>query len=176
MRNISYKIKKYVGNRSYKGSEQKKKDLDGSYTVEMALLFPVILGVLLFSLGLTFYLYDLCILDIGANLAAMEGQKFADMSEKNIERKVRRLAEEEVKNSLIAMEHLTVSVQVKKDKISVAYNGEYSFPIINLFLGGSSKKEAVSIQAESVIQNAVEWIQTVRKVGRIVDYIKGSAE
>lgn len=164
-----------VGSMSYKIDRIKKWGLDGSYTVEMALLFPLILGVLVFLLGLTFYLYDLCVLDIHANMVALEGQKFSDMSEKTREKKIRNRAEE-VGDSLIAIESLIVSVQIKGDKISVAYSGEYTFPIVNLFLGGNRKKEAVSVQAESVIQNAVEWIRTVRKVERIVDYIKGSAE
>ena len=154
---------------------ERELSLDGSYTVEMALLFPLILGVLLFSMGLTFYLYDLCVLDINANLMALEGQKFSDLTEKNRERKIGKLAEE-VEDSLIAIEGLTVSVQAKGDKIFVAYSGEYTFPIVNLFLGGNRKKEAVSVQAESVIQDAVEWIRTVRKIGRIAEYIKGSAE
>ena len=164
-----------MGRMSCKIDRKKRWGLEGSYTVEMVVLFPLILGVLLFSLGLTFYLYDLCVLDINANLVALEGQKFADMSEKNREKKIEELAEE-VEKHLIAIEKFTVSVQVKGDKISVAYSGEYTFPIVNLFLGGIRKKEAVSIQAESVIQNTVEWIQTVRKVGKIVEYIKGSAE
>ena len=160
---------------SYRIEREKKWDVEGSYTVEMALLFPLILGVLLFSLGLTFYLYDLCVLDINANLVALEGQKFAYMSEKNRERKIKERAGE-VKDSLIAIEKFSVSVQAKGDKISIAYSGEYTFPIVNLFLSGNRKKEAVSIQAESVMQNAVEWIQTVRKVERLAEYIKGSAE
>lgn len=144
--------------------------------MEMALLFPLILGVLLFSLSLTFYLYNLCILDISVNLMAIKGQRFADMSEKTIERKIRKEAEEEIKDSLIAMENLIITVRVKKDKVFVSYVGEYTFPVINLFLGGSGKKETISVQAESVIQNAAGWIQTIRKAGRIVDFIKGSAE
>ena len=124
---------------------------------------------------MTFYLYDICVLDINANLTALKGQEFADMSERTREKKIEKLAEE-VKDSLIAIENFTVSVQAKGDKTSVAYSGEYTFPIVNLFLGGNRKKEAVSIQAESVIQNAVTWIQTIRKVERIADYIKGSAE
>lgn len=149
--------------------------LSGSYTVEMALLFPVILGVLIFSLGLTFYLYNLCVLDISANLVVVEGQKFVDMTEKNRERRIRKLAEQEVEDCLIAMHNLTVSVQVKGERVSVAYTGDYSFPIINTFLGGRDEKKTVSVQAESVMQNAVEWIRMVRKVRRIAEYIKGSA-
>ena len=160
---------------NYTIDSEKKLSLDGSYTVEMALLFPLILGVLLFSMGLTFYLYDLCVLDINANLMALEGQKFSDLSERNRERRIEKLAEK-VEDSLIAIEELTVSVQAKGDKTFVAYSGEYTFPIVNLFLGGNRKKEAVSVQAESVIQDAVEWIRTVRKIGRIAEYIKGSAE
>ena len=160
---------------SYKIDRKKTWSLDGSYTVEMALLFPLILGVLLFSMGLTFYLYDLCVLDINANLAALEGQKYVDMSEGNRKKKIRERAEE-AKDSLIAIEKLSVSVQTKGEKISVVYSGEYTFPIVNLFLNGNRKKEVVSVQAESVIQNAVEWIRTVRKVGRIAEYIKGSAK
>ncbi len=152
-----------------------KRSLSGSYTVEMALLFPIILGVLIFSLGLTFYLYDIFVLDISANLAAVEGRKFADMSEKNRERKVRRLAEKEIDGSLIAMQNLTVSVQVKENQVSVSYTGEYAFPLINIFLGGGEDKKVISVKAESVIQDAVGWIRTVRKVGRIVEYVKGSA-
>lgn len=171
---MEYKRKKREKN--WMAKRDRKKGLEGSYTIEMALLFPTILGVLLFSLGLAFYLYDVCVLDISANIVAMEGQKFADMSERNIERKIQKRAEEEVENSLIAMENLVVSVQVKKDKVFVSYSGTYNFPLVNLFLGGNGRKETVSIQAESVIQYAVEWIQTVRKAGRIVDYIKGGTE
>lgn len=155
-------------------NREKNMYLDGSYTVEMALLFPIILGVLLFSLGLTFYLYDLCVLDISANLVAIEGQKYADMSERNRERKIKKLAEGEVAASLIAMENLTTSVQVTGEKIMVSYTGNYTFPIVNGFLGGQGEGQNVSIQANSVLQEPVEWIRTVRKAGRIVEYIKGS--
>lgn len=155
-------------------NREKNTYLDGSYTVEMAILFPIILGVLLFSLGLTFYLYDLCVLDISANLVAIEGQKYADMSEGNRERKIRKLAEGEVADSLIAMEDLTTSVQVTGEKISVSYTGTYTFPIVNSLLGGQGEMQNVSIQANSVLQEPVEWIRTVRKAGRIVEYIKGS--
>lgn len=155
-------------------NREKNMYLDGSYTVEMALLFPIILGVLLFSLGLTFYLYDLCVLDISANLVAIEGQKYADMSERNRERKIKKMAEGEVADCLIAMENLTTSVQVTGEKISVSYTGIYSFPIMSSFLGGQGETQNVSIQANSVLQEPVEWIRTVRKAGRIVEYIKGS--
>lgn len=167
-----HRIKKSIRSWVYKKNRKKGKGLDGSYTVEMALLFPIILGVLLFILGLTFYLYDVCVLDISANFAAIKGQEFLDMSERNRERKIRKIAEEEVADSLIAMKNLMVSVQVEKEKVVVSYSGEYVFPVINLFLGGKGEKQKVSIQAESVIQNAVEWIQTIRKAGRIAGYIK----
>jgi Flp pilus assembly protein TadG len=150
--------------------------LSGSYTVEMALLFPLILGIFIFILGMTFYLYDLCVLDISANLAAAQGEKYADWSDRNIERKVSKLAEKEVENSLIAVKNLTVSVQVKDSKVCVLYTGEYMFPILNVFLGGKSKNTAISVEAQSVIQNAVEWIRTVRRIGRVADYIKESVK
>ncbi len=170
MRNVICKRNKFLKRK------KEGQSLAGSYTVEMAILFPMILGVLLFSLGLTFYLYDLCVLDISANLSAMEGRKFVDMSESNRKRKIRKLAEEEIENSLIAMQDLTVAVQVKGDEVSVTYEGKYTFPIINLFFGGNAQGKAVSIQAKSVIQDAEKWIRMVRKTGRIVDYIKGRAE
>lgn len=170
-----YKIDRYEKNKICEISGGENRYLSGSYTVEMALLFPLILGVMLFSLSLTFYIYNLCTLDISANLVAIKGQRFLDMSEKNKERKIRKLAEEEIKDSLIAMENLTVTVQIKKDKVFVSYNGKYTLSVMNLLLGGSGRKETISVRAESVMQNAVEWIQTIRKAGRIVDYIKGSA-
>lgn len=155
--------------------KERKWRLEGSYTVEMALLFPLILGVLVFSLGWTFYFYDLCLLDIHANLAALEGGRYSGMSERSREKKVREQAEE-VTDRLIAVKNFTVSVQTKGDKISVAYSGSYTFPIFHLLVDGNQKKEAVQVQAESVMQNAVEWVRTVRKAGRIAEYIKGSAE
>ena len=85
MRSMVHKINRSRVKGIYKIGGRKNKNLSGSYTVEMALLFPLILGVLLFSLSLTFYVYNLCMLDISANLVAIKGQKFSDMSEKTRE-------------------------------------------------------------------------------------------
>lgn len=150
--------------------------MQGSYTVEMALIFPLILGVILFILGLTFYLYDICIMDISANLTMINAEKEMYASVRSLERKLTKFAMDDIENSLLCVSDFSVNIQVEEGDVSVCYYGDFSFPIINIFLGGIKKENRIEVKASTQRNRSVAWIRNVRKAERIEALLREDEE
>lgn len=142
-----------------------------SYTVEMALLFPVILGVVLFTMGLGFYMYNLSVMDMAAYETAIEGARWSGASEEYIEEKLEEQGEAAIKGRLIAVREPSVSVTVKGDQVQVVCGGKYLFPVVNIFLGGSADGKNISVRGQAKTQAPVDWIRNLRKVGKMAELL-----
>lgn len=142
-----------------------------SYTVEMALLFPVILGVILFIMGLGFYMYNLSVMDMIAYDVAIEGAQWNGTSEEYIEKKLKEWGEAEIKDRLIAVKSPSVSVTVKGNQVLTVCEGKYMFPIVNSFLGGGADGKSISVSGKAKIQDSVSWIRGLRKVGKVAELL-----
>lgn len=142
-----------------------------SYTVEMALLFPIILGVILFIMGLGFYMYNLSVMDMIAYEVAIEGAKWNGASEEYIEKKLEERGDAEIKDRLIAVKSPSVSVTVKGNQVSAVCEGKYMFPIVNSFLGGGADGKNISVSGKAKIQDSVSWIRGLRKVGKVAELL-----
>ncbi len=142
-----------------------------SYTVEVALLFPFILGVIIFSMGLNFYIYNLSVMQMEANELAIAGEYWFDFPDGSIKRELVELGKETLGDSLIAVKDTSVSVDVKNGRITVIYEGNYIFPIVSVFFGEGTAGKKISVKGEAELQNPVSKIRTMRKIGKITEWL-----
>ncbi len=147
--------------------------MKASYTVEMALLFPLILGVIIFSMGLSFYVYNLSIMDIKANELAITGEVWAGASDAYIEKSVKGLGQKILGSNLIAVKNPSVEVKVRNGTIHVTCNAAYVFPMVNIFFGRNAGGVNLSVEGEAELQEAVDRIRDLRKVEKAGEVLKG---
>ncbi|MCR5107143.1 MAG: pilus assembly protein [Lachnospiraceae bacterium] len=103
----------------------KKNKKNGSMTIELSLLMPVILGVLIFIIFLGFYLHDRCILTKACYYAAMKGSEQTDDDNAYIVSE--EALNEVINNRLIGKWESRESIYVDEEKITVSLEAGITF-------------------------------------------------
>ncbi len=106
----------------------KEKRAAGYMTVEVSLLFPVIMIAMVCMIFLSFYCYDRCIMEQCAYAAALRGSsnRFADTQEAYDE--TFAAAQELIEHKLFAVKQIHTTVRVSGLKVTVSYECEINMP------------------------------------------------
>lgn len=97
------------------------KDRKGSFTVELALLMPLIIGVFLFIFFLAYYLHDRCIIEKACYVAALRGS--LETESDSIENVVRKALEEVLPKRLLGSWDLKEQIEVTNQEVRVVESG-----------------------------------------------------
>lgn len=138
----------------------------GSYTVEAALVLPIVLFVLAALLILAFYVHDRGVLQSLACETAVAGNNYITVSE-------RKAAAEQVKHQAVS-ERLMGSkgsgghAAFGKSEVYVRYTASYPVPgMVTRYLAGNQLQIAKSWQVHTVSPS--DWIRKQRGIMRIRD-------
>lgn len=150
--------------------------LKGSFTVEAALIFPLILGVLLTVLYLSFYLHDRAVLDNAAWKLAFDASMY---SASGI---TREKAENKLEERLDNMEIPTLVIRdiekeytFNRQKVSVKLNGYFQIPGIRLLTELTGVKEIyIHVNRTASVYNPTEFIRTMKKLEGIGGFGDGT--
>ncbi len=104
-----------------------KRTSEGYFTVEIALLFPIIFSVIVLIIYTAFLVHDRAVLDSAAYEAALRGSGIT-YKNADIRGKVKREAEELLKNRLFATKNTKVNVEVDMMRIKVTCEGDFRIP------------------------------------------------
>lgn len=137
--------------------------LSAYMTLEISLLFPIIIMVLVCSIYLCFFSYDQTIAFQNAAISAQYGKglSYFDLDNTVIIENTYNVLEELNTNQYISLEIIKQKVEVEKNTIRVAQGGNMKIPFLS--------KETFSrlILKEEVIlefQNSTFYIRQIRKV------------
>ena len=137
--------------------------LSAYMTLEISLLFPIIIMVLVCSIYLCFFSYDQTIAFQNAAISAQYGKglSYFDLDNTVIIENTYNVLEELNTNQYISLEIIKQKVEVEKNTIRVAQGGNMKIPFLS--------KETISrlILKEEVIldfQNSTFYIRQIRKV------------
>lgn len=137
--------------------------LSAYMTLEISLLFPIIIMVLVCSIYLCFFSYDQTIAFQNAAISAQYGKglSYFDLDNTVIIENTYNALEELNTNQYISLEMIKQKVEVEKNTIRVAQGGNMKIPFLS--------KETFSrlILKEEVIldfQNSTFYIRQIRKV------------
>ena len=140
-----------------------KKNFKGSYTIEAALIMPMILSVLVLLIYWAFYLHDRAILSSAAYTAALRGSQM--ISGENVVDEVNKCSKELIKNRLLITKSVEHKIEQKGDIIAVSYDGIISIPggvLLNKSFAAGANEIHVSAKGRAKKNDAVKFINSCR--------------
>lgn len=141
--------------------------IKGSYTVELSLLSPLILGVVVFILYVSIYFYNAGVMKIMAFSTALEAEKCVMYKEEEQIEFLEEMGQEKVEGKLLGMGEITTAVKIDKSIYTVGYKGKLALPFFTgVFLPDSLSWE-ISVESKSECHKEKDWIQNIRRIMKL---------
>ena len=118
------------------------------FTVEAAVLYPIVLGVMLLMIYLLFYQYDRCLLEQDMGSAVVRGGSRWMQTKEELDRKLR---EEDMffgEEKYIAWESELPQWKLEKNRITVEQAGRLKYPFVGMGITQKYWSAKASFQAE----------------------------
>lgn len=142
---------------------RKKEFISAYMTLELSLLFPMILTVLICVIYLFFHSYNQTVAFQNAAISALYGKGFAytDTESSVLTQKMYDVLERLNKNQYLSMKSLKQTVEINKNDIKVLQTGDMVMPLLHdEIVSKFHFEEAVVLD----LPNNVFYIRQIRKV------------
>ena len=141
--------------------------MKGSYTIEIAMLFPMILTTMICIIYLSFFLHDQSVLSAAAYTSALRGSQI--LSEKNVLEITEESSKLLIQNKLLGTKDMKTDITIKNGKIQVSYQGVLKIPagvLLSKFLIQNLQVDGIPVAAvgSAKCQDAVKFIRECRIV------------
>lgn len=141
-----------------------KTKIGAYFTLEAALIFPIVLSVVLLVIYLLFYEYDRCLMEQDMGALSLYG---ATVQAEDNEARMRLLAAR--KNALyeekyIAWNNGEVSMRLEKGKIQVERTGTLLFPFLGMSFWSSDSSWGTTVKYESAVMSPAAMIRNWRRL------------
>ena len=140
--------------------------VNGYFTVEAALLFPFVTGVVLLVIYLLFFQYDRCLMEQSTAVSAMRGCTLQVIDHKRIVGEVVVQSEKDDR-FYPAWEMQEAKITMKGNTFSVVRAGKLRFPFRGLIFWGADKDWESIAEYENYRINPAVFIRTFRKFKNI---------
>ena len=146
-----------------------KKELKGSYTIEAALVFPFILGVMVFIIYMSFFLHDKAVMKCCAYQAALKGSMIRTSSD-DMKAEALKAADYNISGLLLATQDLKTEVCVSGKEVTVSYKGKLHIPQGLLFMRITGT-ESIPVEEKGTAyqKDAIEFIRQCRTTGHFIE-------
>ena len=146
------------------------KDCGAYFTVEAALVLPLVMSAILLSIYLFCFQYDRCLMeqDMGSLVLWCNEIRLENADTvKEQEEKIQNRAGEIYRDKYVAWELTTIDVQLEKNRISVVGQGQLTFlvPGWNLWNDVNLWKAEVTYESRSILP--VFYIRQLRKLNEM---------
>ncbi len=147
----------------------KKTRLEGSYTIEAALLFPFILTVIVMIMYLSFFLHDRCVMNQSAYQAALRASR-VKTEENKVMGTAQRAAQELMEKTVLATGDISHSVDISGSEVIVRYEGILKIPAGVIFMNISgSDGIRVSGSGRAKRKDPIKFIRECRVVENLAE-------
>lgn len=140
------------------------KKIQGYLTVEAALLFPLILGIMLFIIYFWFYQYDRCLMEQDTGALALRGCALGIQEKDELMKKLLEQENEIYQDKYVAWQQEDVEIKLEKDTIQVKCQGQLRFLFGGLNFWSSDNIWKTKAQYENHRTSPVLFIRSWRKV------------
>ncbi len=153
-----------------------RRKYNGYFTVEIALLFPVIFSVIVLIIYTAFLVHDRAVLDSAAYEAALRGSAIT-YKDADVKGKVKREAEELLRNRLFVTKNTKVDVEVNMLQIKVTCGGDFRIPS-GLVWTGSLRQKGRHIELTGIAArlNAGQVIRDTRAIKNMMELGDGDKD
>ncbi len=140
---------------------RRKKEADAYMTVEISLLFPLIVIILMCIIYMTFYSYNRAIAFQNAAITALYGQNGFILEEEKQHERMYTVLETLNEGQYIAMDKLWQKVSIENNRYVIKQGGNVNIPLASSeIMSKLSFKESIKIKK----YEAVFYIRQIRKV------------
>lgn len=145
-------------------------ELKGSYTIEAALLMPLILGTIVILIYMSFFLHDRAVICEGDIFLANKYTNEQNMSNDKIRQKLETESKQVVNSQVICTKNISTQIIVKDKEISVSSSGEFSFPNMYVAKAVFNKQNFnISITKKMKRTKPVSFIRNCRKIEKFLN-------
>lgn len=154
-----------------------KKQEDGYFTVEAALIFPMALLFIVMMIFLAFYSYDRCILEQSAYEAALRGTGNHIKSAQEAYEEAYRAADTLVDGKLFALHDFSYDVSVSADFVTVNYHCVGNMPFMGWLCEYVSGVDlTLDISAEARRHRPTRTVREFRVINKLIHEIDKETE
>ncbi|MFA9376866.1 MAG: TadE family protein [Lachnotalea sp.] len=145
-------------------------ELKGSYTIEAALLMPIIVGTTVILIYMSFFLHDRAVVYEGAIFLANKYTNEQNVTNQEIKQKLGLESEQVINERVICTKNINTQIVVTNKEISVTINGKFYFP--NMYVVNTIfNKEVLDISITKKIkrENPVSFIRQCIKIEKLLN-------
>lgn len=153
------------------------KSYDAYFTVEAALVLPMVMSAVLMGVYLFCFQYDRCLLeqDMGSLIVWCSREALENAGEtKELEQKIQTRTGEIYRDKYVAWELTAINVELEQNDISVSGAGQLTFPVPGWNLWNDSNLWETDTRYECQRLSPVFYIRQFRKLGDLLQ--KGDEE
>lgn len=140
-----------------------KKTKKAYMTIEATLIFPMILGGIIFTIYLGFYLYNACVINQISYIAALRGSQLTEGSSKEIRLYVEEQLQQLMKEKLLGKGEIKQGVVVDFSEIKVKVELKMTVPVMEE-IPFVEQLWKIKSEAKASRVNPVAIIRGVRKI------------
>lgn len=149
-------------------------ELKGSYTIEAALLMPLILGTIVILIFTSFFLHDRAVIYEGAISLANKYSNEQKLSNDRIKQKLEAESRQVINDKVLCTKNISTQITVSNKEIIVKSQGNFYFP--NMYVAQAVfRKQNFDIEVTKKMKrlDPVSFIRNCRKVEKIINRISG---
>jgi hypothetical protein len=147
-----------------KKDKRKLRSLGGYFTVEAALVMPIVIACILLIIYMWFFQYDRCLMEMDTYAAVMRSaQADAEDNEERIEL-MKKYINETYLDKYVAWELSEQKVRIEKGKTYAKQSGNVKFPFKALAFWNSEDIWSTGAEVQADILNPVFVVRRVRKI------------
>ena len=143
----------------------------GSYTVEAAFLFPLIMSVIVLIIYLSFFIHDRAVMDAASYQAALRGSLVtADKSD--FMAKAEKAGDELLKDTLLVTRVSEKNIEMKNNTLTVTYSGVMSIPGGVNFIPGIPSELKMKVKSSATRLDPTGFVRSCR----IIENLQGASD
>jgi CRISPR/Cas system CSM-associated protein Csm3 (group 7 of RAMP superfamily) len=143
--------------------------LKASFTIEAALLMPLIIGTIVVLLYMSFFLHDNAVITEGTILLANRYTNERKLTNTQIKQKIINEKQQSIESKVLAAKNIATAVEVNDKKISITCNATFEFPSMYL-IRQIFNQRTLSITTTKTINraNPVAFIRNCRTIEHVI--------
>ncbi|PXV91821.1 TadE-like protein [Lachnotalea glycerini] len=144
-------------------------ELKGSFTVEAALVMPLVLGAIIILIYMSFFLHDRAVICEGAIILANRYTNENNITNEAIKQQLVKASNELINKKVIITSDLSTIITVTNNKILVSCSGSFMFP--NMYVVSSifsNKQFWITTEKSMPRYKPIEFIRNCNKVKKLI--------
>ena len=147
------------------------KKFKGSYTIEAAFLFPLIMSVIVLIIYLSFFIHDRAVMDAASYQAALRGS-LVTADKTDFIAKAEKAGDELLKGALLVTRVNEKNIEMKNNTLTVTYTGIMSIPGGVNFIPGIPSELKLNVKSSATRLDPTGFVRSCR----IVENLQGASD